>query len=391
MKIYFPIHLDGGNRGCEAIAKGTAIILGLPKEDMIGLCNNKKLDNRLGVSEYVTLWSRPLWLRCFKRFYDKYKRLTVKDDAKKANAIYWSAYSLFLHKIGKDDVMLSTGGDMMCYSNNQVIYTNNEIHKRGRKTVLWGCSIGKENLTPEKIETLKNFTLIYARESLTAEMLKSELGLDNVVTFPDPAFVLKPQRCQLPKAFEKDVIGINLSNYVLANGSFDNPFGKEVSQMIDYILKETKLNVLLIPHVLWTGQDDRTVSQAVASHYQCNPRLTVLDSDKLNYCELRYVISKCRFFIGARTHAVISAYSTCVPTLALGYSVKSRGIAKDLSLPEQLVINSKNIKKGELLNSLKFLISNEDSIKKHLQSVMTEYVGRLKGIKIEISQRLGLL
>ena len=22
MKIYFPIHLDGGNRGCEAIAKG---------------------------------------------------------------------------------------------------------------------------------------------------------------------------------------------------------------------------------------------------------------------------------------------------------------------------------------------------------------------------------
>ena len=31
MKIYFPIHLDGGNRGCEAIAKGTAILLDKPK------------------------------------------------------------------------------------------------------------------------------------------------------------------------------------------------------------------------------------------------------------------------------------------------------------------------------------------------------------------------
>ena len=31
MKIYFPIHLDGGNRGCEAIAKGTAVILGKPR------------------------------------------------------------------------------------------------------------------------------------------------------------------------------------------------------------------------------------------------------------------------------------------------------------------------------------------------------------------------
>ena len=27
MRIFFPIHLDGGNRGCEAIAKGTAILL----------------------------------------------------------------------------------------------------------------------------------------------------------------------------------------------------------------------------------------------------------------------------------------------------------------------------------------------------------------------------
>ena len=44
MKIYFPIHLDGGNRGCEAIAKGTAEILGLPKEQLIGLCRNIELD-----------------------------------------------------------------------------------------------------------------------------------------------------------------------------------------------------------------------------------------------------------------------------------------------------------------------------------------------------------
>ncbi len=27
MKYYFPIHLNGGNRGCEAISKGTALIL----------------------------------------------------------------------------------------------------------------------------------------------------------------------------------------------------------------------------------------------------------------------------------------------------------------------------------------------------------------------------
>ncbi|MBO5622010.1 MAG: polysaccharide pyruvyl transferase family protein, partial [Butyrivibrio sp.] len=36
------------------------------------------------------------------------------------------------------------------------------------------------------------------------------------------------------------------------------------------------------------------------------------------------------FFVGARTHSTIAAYSSNVPTLVIGYSVKSRGIATDL-------------------------------------------------------------
>lgn len=35
-------------------------------------------------------------------------------------------------------------------------------------------------------------------------------------------------------------------------------------------------------------------------------------------------------FIGVRIYVTIAAYSTEVPTLVLGYSVKSRGIAKDI-------------------------------------------------------------
>ena len=34
--------------------------------------------------------------------------------------------------------------------------------------------------------------------------------------------------------------------------------------------------------------------------------------------------------MGARTHSTIAAYSSGVPTLVIGYSVKSRGIATDL-------------------------------------------------------------
>lgn len=57
-----------------------------------------------------------------------------------------------------------------------------------------GMFYWEKDLTPEKIETLKHFSLIYARESLTATMLKQELNLKNIVTFPDPAFVLEPEK-----------------------------------------------------------------------------------------------------------------------------------------------------------------------------------------------------
>lgn len=92
------------------------------------------------------------------------------------------------------------------------------------------------------------------------------------------------------------------------------------------------------------GQDDRIISNLIKEKYHSD-RISILDSNSLNYCQIRFVISKCRCFIGARTHSVISAYSTCTPAIALGYSIKSKGIAKDLNMPQNTVVNSANIKK----------------------------------------------
>lgn len=379
MNIFLPIHIDGGNRGCEAITKGTAHILGFPVVQVQALSQNIDLDKRLGIAENVTLASASA-MKFWQRLQRKILWLVFKDKKMVQDFTYKRLYNPFLERAVVGDVMLSTGGDMMCYDNNEVIYTNEYLFAKGIKTILWGCSIGKENLTPEKVETLHHFSMIYARESLTAEMLET-LGLKNVVTFPDPAFCLKPEKCCLSDAFKTDVVGLNVSNYVVGNDTFDTPFGVEVLKLIEYILKETKLNILLIPHVLWEGQDDRIVAAAIQEHFKGNHRISILNSEQLNYCQLRYVISCCRYFIGARTHAVISAYSTCVPTLALGYSVKSRGIAKDLELPDRLVVDSKNYTNGMLLDSFKYLQATEDNVRSHLRAVIPQYVAKLESVK----------
>ena len=170
-----------------------------------------------------------------------------------------------------------------------------------------------------------------------------------------------------------------MSNFVVNSDDLSTGFGAEVNKLINYILNHTNLNILLIPHVLWKGQDDREISNVILRKYNSS-RISVLNSDTLNYCELRYVISKCRFFIGARTHAVISAYSTYVPTIALGYSIKSKGIAKDLELNECLVINSKQVKENAVLSSFKYLSQNEERIRRHLEKMIPDYIGKLHGI-----------
>lgn len=384
MKYYFPIHFDGGNRGCEGIAKGSAIILGEPKEKMLGLCRNIKLDKRLGVDNYVTLIpfkSNPLWQRVYNKCIGALNKFHINPGL---NCIVIDQNKSFLETIKKGDIMISTGGDMMCYGDNTPSISSNElVTNLGNKTILWGCSMGPRNLTPLKRKTLEKFSLIYARESLSYEFFKS-IGLNNVVCLPDPAFVLPPIKVELPTCFEsQDVIGLNLSNYTVGAYSLNTTFGREVNNFIEYIIHNTNKHILLIPHVFWKDQDDRIIAKNVVDMYSKYPnRISYLDGNKYNYQELRYIISNCYCFIGGRTHAVISAYATCIPTIALGYSIKSKGIAKDVGLSEQLVIDCiDNIKENCLINCYQYLCSHYSAIKHTLETIMPEYRDRPYSIK----------
>lgn len=372
INYYFPLHFDGGNRGCEGIAKGTAEILQMPKEQMIAYSRDISLDRFLGIDRFYNLIPQKD-ITLLDKIFRKVEMSFLKD---RSNEVFYKYfYRTFMNLMSEHDIMFSTGGDMLCYKDNMVNTTNNIAHRKGIKTVLWGASMGEKNLTSAKLDTLGKFSLVYARESLSYEFFK-KLGLKRVVCLPDPAFVLKPEKTSLPNCFNNaDVIGVNLSNYVLGGFNLDNntSFGKQVKELFDFIFTNTDMNILIIPHVFWKGQDDRIVARNIFEEYKDTGRISILESERLNYLQIRYIISQCRAFIGARTHAVISAYSVCIPTIAIGYSVKSIGIAKDLGLDLQLTVDSRNSDKSNLVGSLKFLIDHYDSIVNHMNEVIPDY------------------
>ena len=387
MKYFVPVHINGGNRGCEGIAKGTAQILCEPKDKLIGLCTDVSIDKQLGIDAYITLEQprKPsLLFRIVNFMFVQFMKLIRRDAYDQAFFSIKYTYGSFIKQMSSQDVLVSTGGDMMCYNDNFAIYTALEAKNKGCKTILWGCSMGPKNLSPRKEKTLRSFDVVYARETLSRDFFLS-LGLKNVICFPDPAFALDPIPVGLPPCFESGkVVGINLSNLTIGAFNLDTPFGNEVRKLFDYILSETDYHLLLLPHVVWNGQDDRLLAQAVTEEYdnKSKGRISILDIDNLNYLQIRYVISCCHLFIGGRTHAVISAYSTCTPAIALGYSIKSKGIAHDLGLSEQLVVDTKQKNfNGQLLHAFIYANEKQAEIKTHLETVIPNYREQTKLIK----------
>ena len=133
------------------------------------------------------------------------------------------------------------------------------------------------------------------------------------------------------------------------------------------------MQIALIPHVVWNNNDDRVPLHKLYERYEQTGRVVEIGDGTCE--ELKGYISRCRFFIGARTHATIAAYSSCVPTLVVGYSVKARGIALDLfGTSEHYVTPVQSLKKPEdLTNAFRWLIEQEEEIKAQLKRVMPGY------------------
>ncbi|MCD7841661.1 MAG: polysaccharide pyruvyl transferase family protein, partial [Lachnospiraceae bacterium] len=117
-------------------------------------------------------------------------------------------------------------------------------------------------------------------------------------------------------------------------------------------------------------------------------RVLLVDDDKLNARQLKYIISNCSIFVGARPHATVAAYSTGVPTLAIGYSVKARGIARDLfGSEENMVIPIADlIEPNKLIDKYQYIYNHQSEIHSQLGKIMPEYKKRSRRSLEEIAK-----
>lgn len=369
----FSMYMHGGseNHGCEAIIRSSSKILNdfptvysshLNQDIKYGL--DKVCTLREDVAQQIPRGSKEWLLSSLQTKLTGKINLAIKYRHKK-----------FYEQISKGDIFLSVGGDNYCYAGTDILAARNyNLRKKGCHTVLWGCSVEPNLLNNSEIKKdIESFDYITARESISYQALKKVNN--NTFLVPDPAFMLDRIDLPLPSGWKSgNMIGINASPLILSNATSAKLILEAYYKLISKILNLTDCGIALIPHVVWKQNDDREILKLLYDKFKNSNRIIMINDH--NCMELKGYIARCRMFIGARTHATIAAYSTEVPTLVLGYSVKSRGIAKDIfGEEEKYVIPVQDISNvNTLADSFLWLLDNENKIRRYLHTVIPQYI-----------------
>jgi len=192
---------------------------------------------------------------------------------------------------------------------------------------------------------LNHARLIITRENITGRYLVQELGIDTfkVSCAVDVGYLVKPIQLN----GYKDCIGVNVSQ-IIGRWMLDkDDYIKLMVRLIDDLSKNNK--VVLIPHVTGSGyalgkskiHDDRIIAREIYDKLSNLKRVQLVDS-VYSPDITKGIISNCKFFIGARFHACLSAISQGIPTVVLAYSQKSVGIVNQIDLPWVQVVDVRN-------------------------------------------------
>lgn len=380
MAFYLYLNTGSINHGCEAIVRSTCKILNENNKAQIILASsNVEQDKRFHLDTLTEIVSAATWKNIPQHvFYYIMRRLTGNSKLGMREL-----YKDFLKRIKKEDIAFCIGGDTYCYTYPEYLEVCLDyIKKTGARSVLWATSIEPSAMSERMISHLNNYDYLVVREEVTCQALLGKgIPKSKILKTCDPAFHLPVVETKLPQKFdEKNTVGLNVSSLVAGeeNSRTQNAFNT-IRLWLQDLLVSTDYSVCLIPHVYGKGTDGKDDLYYATMLYSEVPdtmksRVSIVD-EELSCVQLKYIISKCRFFVGARTHSMIAAYSSGVPAIALGYSVKADGIAVDLfGTTENYVLNIDKLQQpGSLKKAFTYLTANEDAIREQYTKKLPMY------------------
>ena len=376
-----------GNRGCEAIVRGTTKIIRKYFKNPNFLCystfeNPEQFNNQKIEETDVKIVHKKIPIPGKKLNYSF--KLLKKFGISNLKSFY--EYRELQNDLPNSEAVLSVGGDTYALDwGIPELYTDldNIVLKNKKPLIIWGASVGPFDTNPEYekyiINHLKKVQGLFIRENKTIQYLSKNNIKNNVYPVADPAFVMdpvKPETKRFDLKINQNSIGINLSTLMriyTTNGNYMQWF-QRATEIVTNISEDTNFDIYLIPHVVRPVpmDNDYIFLKNIQSNLPKNIKNVNVIPPTLTAPELKWVISKMLVFMGSRMHSNIAALSSSVPTLSLAYSVKAKGITEDIFDSDQFYLNPNQITTEIINQKINFLLENNEEIKAMMKSKIPE-------------------
>jgi len=375
------------NYGCEAILRGTAIVLKelWPKATIQYLSPRPDAD-AVGL-EGSSIQIVP------RRLHGRYSPQNFLAKFCSIAGLSWSPFKEKTDYLKDVDLVLSVGGDLYTlfqggrHSRTLVQY-GNMVMRRGIPLVIWGASIGPFEEVPAVKRVmqkhLRKATLITSREPESTEYLRS-LGLGAITaTCADPAFAVTSEGLA-PRAASGPVrIAVNLSPLSTAHTfGVADPKDKaaDYAATLAALSREFDAEIVLVPHVVspWNvNDDDLGFLQHVAGQLpeDVAERVVVLPGG-LGFVGTKRELLGCSLVVSARMHCGVNALAAGVPTILLSYSQKAIGMAQYVYGDSRWVLPLSDFTAEKLLPAVRGMLDRKDNLRRHLE-------GRMPAIQVDV-------
>lgn len=398
--IYFTGQNNFGNRGCEALVRSSVASLRAQIPDAHFLVPS--LDPQRDAAQWADAAAQGIEFVPSPALPSSFKwrgRLCRRLPWLKAFAWPSLAGRPDLEPyLQRADVVVSIGGDNISLDYGlESLFMFVGVAERalalGKRVALWGASVGPFS-SDARVERqlgahLRRLDMVSIRESHSLAYLKS-IGVEaNVVAVADSAFALERIPVDVtpfwPTQGAEGVLGLNVSPLIektFARSGRPGSVAQETVAFIEWVLANTGLSVLLVPHVVpldgASANNDEIYLDAIRQRVLNGADRVQIAPSGLNACELKDIIARCTLFIGARTHATIAALSTGVPTVSIAYSVKARGLNRDLFGHERYVLSTHDVSAQTLQSHLSMLQSEQNAIRAVLSERLPEWKSKAK-------------
>jgi colanic acid/amylovoran biosynthesis protein len=239
--------------------------------------------------------------------------------------------------------------------------------------------------------------LVYTRDEEAVANIRGLVAAGNAgrVRFCyDLAFVVSPKAYHpadppLDVVFSRrPVVGFNVSGLLWMGGyTRGNMFGLAsdyktlVRKAIADFIEAKGATVLLVPHVISSmGEGDPIACDEIFRElHQVYPDRIFRLKPPYDEREVKSVIARCDFFVGARMHACIGALSLSVPAAAMAYSDKFIGVLRSVGMGSA-VVDLRRLSTDEAVAALGSIYDSRELLRSVLRQkipVVNQTIGTL--------------